>query len=338
MEIEKIMKKIKDGLTGDNEKDLQYLMGQMEKYKNHKLSKEIIRECGRLLYEHMPDDFRPRIDKLIDDEVLSYDSTIQKVRIAQRDGRYAEALSLLEELVQKVETMDWFKDDKVSEYHCFNEFFEEALYREYNKPTKVLRSPGFPLDTIYFQYGSLLLDVERPKDAESALITAMHWNPANANIALERAEACKRQGDIDAFFEHSVESFKYAFRPKYLARCFRNVGYYFSDKEMWEEAASCYSLSLQFDGSSELAISELYYIQERSGKNIDQLIDHDYTQRICKKYGFPFGADKTVIGLAYSYGKHFIKEGDNEGARYCLQIFYDLTGDENVKKEIDELS
>ena len=337
MKVDKIIKSITDGRTGDNEKDIQYLMEQTEKYKNHEFSKEILRECGRLLYERLPEGSKPRIDKIIDDEMLSYESTLQKVRAAQHERRYDEALSLIEELIKKTDNPEWFKDDKVSEYHCFHEFFEELLYREYAKPTKTLRNPGFPFDTIYFQYGSLLLDLKRPEDAELALITALRWNPANASIALERAEACKWQGNIDDFFKHSIESFKYAFRPKQLGRCFRNVGYYFSEKKMWKEAVSCLTLSLQFDRTSELAFSELYYVQDKSGEKAEQLIDHDFTQKMCKKYGIPFGINDTILELAYSYGNHFAKEGDNEGARYCWQILYDLTGDEKVKKMIEDL-
>ena len=224
-------------------------MKQKEKYKNHKYPKEIIRARGRLLYEYMPEENKRNLDKLIDDEALSYESVIKEVQALQRE--------------RKIEEMDWFKDDNVSEYHCFNEFFEEVLYKEYTKPTKKIRIPGFRLDTIYFQYGSILIDAKRFKDAENALVTAIHWNPANVDIALERAEACKLQGNLKAYFKHSIEAFKYAFRPKPLARCFRNIGYYFSEEEMWQEATCCYTLSLQFDRDSEVAFSELLYIQEK---------------------------------------------------------------------------
>lgn len=335
---EKIIKEIESNLTGDSEKDMQYLMEQKEKYKNHKYAKEIIRACGRLLYECTSEETKKNLDKVISDEALSYETTIKKVRALQHEGKYDEALVPMEDLVHKIEEMDWFKDDSVSEYHCFKEFFEEILFREYEKPTKTIRNPGFPLDTVYFQYGSLLIDAKRFKDAEKALITALHWNPANADIALERAEACKLQGNLEAFFKHSIEAFKYAFRPNYLARCFRNIGYYFSDKEMWKEATNCYTLSLQFDKDSEVAFSEILYIQEKSGKDAKQFVDSEFAKKTCKKYGFPFGPDKNILGLAYSYGKHFIEKGNKEGAEYCLQIVYDLTNDKTIAKQIEELS
>ena len=58
---------------------------------------------------------------------------------------------------------------------------------------------------------------------------------------------------------------------------------------------------------------------------------------IAKKYGFPVGADRDVLGLAFAYGKYFAEEGNNEAARYCWEILYDLTNDEKVRKMMDRL-
>ena len=44
MDFEKIMQEITSGLTGDGEKDIQYLMEQCEKYKDHEIDgKKIVR-------------------------------------------------------------------------------------------------------------------------------------------------------------------------------------------------------------------------------------------------------------------------------------------------------
>ena len=37
------------------------------------------------------------------------------------------------------------------------------------------------------------------------------------------------------------------------------------------------------------------------------------------------------------YGKHFAEQGDAAGARYCWQITYDLTDDEDIKAMMDKL-
>ena len=230
-----------------------------------------------------------------------------------------------------------FSDDQVSEYHCFNEFFEEALYEYHAEPSKDLRHATYPLDVIYTQYGSLLVDLNRPKDAEAALDKALRWNPADVKIMFERAETRKLQGDMQGFFQMTLDAFKYAFRPKQVARCFRNLGFYFTEKELWEESVACHTMSLQFDNQSNLAMSELYYIQQKAGKVIPPP-KMDRFREISEQYGFPAGADRDVLGLSYNYGKHFAEQGNTAAARYCWEITYDLTDDEEIKELIDKLT
>lgn len=336
MEFDKIMSGITSGLTGDSEKDIQYLNEQMEKYKDHDLAKEILRACGRLQFKCIPENKKAELNRVINNELTSYESVLEEVRFKQHEKKYDEALALMENLVRKFEAANMFDDDHVSEYHCFNEFFEEALYRMNAKPSKELRRAGFPLDLIYMQYGSLLIDLKRPKDAAAALATAMRWNPADAVIALEHAEAYKLQRDMESFFKLTIAIFKYAFRPKQVARCFRNLGYYFTEKELWEESVACYTMSLQFEKESTLAMSELYYIQQKAGKMIPPP-KMDVFRSISEMYGFPAGADPDVLGLSFAYGKYFAEKGDAAGARYCWQITYDLTDDEEIKRMIKAL-
>ncbi len=59
-DFESIMKEITRGLTGNFEQDISYLNEQMEKYKGHEYEKEILRACGRLIYEIMPEDKKKR--------------------------------------------------------------------------------------------------------------------------------------------------------------------------------------------------------------------------------------------------------------------------------------
>ena len=336
MDFEQIMREITSGLTGDGKKDMKYLMEQAEKYKDHEMGKEIVRAIGRLIAKCVPEDKIAELNRLINNDLTSYESVLEEIRFKQHEKKFDEALVLMEGMIQKLEDANMFTDDQVSEYHCFNEFFEEALYRMNAKPTRDLRQATYPFDEIYTLYGSLLIDLQRPKDAETALIKAMKWNPSDAQIAFEHAETYKIRGDMESFLKLTIKIFKCAFRPKQVARCFRNLGFYFIEKELWEEAVACFTMSLQFDKESTLAMSELYYIQQKAGRTIPTP-GMDQLKRYAEKYGFPVGADPDVLGLSFAYGKHFAEQGDAAGARYCWQITYDLTDDEDIRKMMDKL-
>ena len=77
-EFDKIMSEINSGLTGEPEKDLAFLNEQSEKYKKHKYSKEILRECGRLMYDVMPEDVRKKLDKVANDHFSRIDDSLSQ--------------------------------------------------------------------------------------------------------------------------------------------------------------------------------------------------------------------------------------------------------------------
>ncbi len=335
MSFDQIMDEITSGLTGDRDHDIPFLREQAEKHKDHEMAQEILRACGRLLFKYLTDEQKGELGRVVENHDLGYESVMEEVRFKIFQKKYGEALVLMEDLVEKVEKSGLFTDDRVSEYHCFDEFFEEALYRYFQEPEKTIRRASLRFDTIYLQYGSLLMDMKRYEDAQKALATAMRWNPASADIAFEHAETYKVMGDIDTFFHLTVDAFRYAFRPQQVARCLRNLGYYFVEKALWREAASCYAVSLQYDNESKQAMSELYYIQQKAG-DVGQASAEEM-RTIAEKYGFPLGPHDDVLGLAYSYGKHFCDEKDADGARYCLTIVYELTGADEIKQMIDAL-
>ncbi|MGN0270418.1 MAG: hypothetical protein ACI4CX_06955 [Candidatus Weimeria sp.] len=64
---------------------------------------------------------------------------------------------------------------------------------------------------------------------------------------------------------------------------------------------------------------------------------NDEIDECSKKYGFPDGSNDDVIGLAYTYVKHFLKEKKEKAARYCMEILYGLVPDKEIKKVIDSI-
>ncbi len=106
MEFDQIMREITHGLTGDGEKDIQYLKEQMEKYKDHDMAKEILRACGRLLFKCIPEDKKAELSRVINNELTSYDSVLEEVRFKQHEKKYDEALALMEDLVRKFEAVN----------------------------------------------------------------------------------------------------------------------------------------------------------------------------------------------------------------------------------------
>lgn len=335
-DFEEIMKEITGGLTGDPKQDMSYLQEQMEKYKDHEYGKEIIRACGRLLYKAMPDDMKEEIAGVIDKDAKGFDAALEEIRFNIYKKEYDKALKLMEAMVEKYEKLDMFADDEVSEYHDFKEIFEEILYKQIHNPEKEVRQAQVRYSEIYLQYGSLLFELQRYADAEAALKKAMRWNPSSAKIAFEHAETFKTRGMMDEYYAASREIFKIAFRPDELARCYRNLGYYYVEKDELQSAVCCEVFSLQFEKSN-LVQSELYYISTKDGSvNIDP--DIEMIKKCFAVNDIPFGPDDDIIGIAYQLTKMFMDKGQKEGAEYFISIILGFFENEELRAMYEEIS
>ena len=94
-------------------------------------------------------------------------------------------------------------------------------------------------------------------------------------------------------------------------------------------------MSQWFEKNSQNAQAELNYISSIAG-NIERP-SIDQIKLYSEKYGFPIGADKDIVQLAYVYGDSLEKDGQKQGAKYCFSIMYELTQEESIKKRIDSI-
>ena len=339
MVYDEIMQEITAGLSGDSKKDFKYLKKQCDKYKDSEYGREIVRACGRLMATLLTDEQKAEISKAMNNHDLGIEATLEEVRFNQYQKNFDKALSLLEPLVRKAEEMNengMFSDDKVSEYYCFDSLMEEILYSYYTKPEKDLRHSDIGYAKIYTQYGSLLIDLERWDDAQKALEKAREWDPASAYVIFELCETYKHKKQLDLYFDTMKDAFKYAYEPKTVARCYRNLGWYFVEKELYDEAMAVYVMSLQYE-QSDFVGSEMYYISQKTGKTVSQPTLEDI-KKVADKYGFPVGAHKDVVGIAYSMGRQALEADNKDMALFFLGIVYSLTEADEVGELLKKLN
>ncbi len=335
-ELDKILSEINSGLTGDSEKDIAFLNEQSKKYKKHKYSKEILRACGRLMYDVVPDDIRKKLDKVANDHFSKIEDSLNQAEQFLFKKDFNKALKLLEDLVFELDENQPYRDDEVSEYYNFEEYFEEVLFKELNNPEKEIRRVPVPYTRIYNMYGYTLYELDNFDEAKKCLEIGLGWNPVSFKLMSEYIEILKIKGDLENFFKLTINSFKIAFRPQNVARCFRNLGYYFAEKELYSETKAAYIMSLQFERNSEQALKELYYIDEKTNHKLEKPPIEKFKE-YSEQYGFPIGVDLNVLNLAYQCGIKSLENKNPDGARYFFSILYDLTHDPEIKAALDKL-
>ena len=336
LEFEYVMRKITAGLTGDPAKDIPYLKQMSETYKNSEYAKEILRACGRLMFSVLPDDKKAEISRLTENHLLGIESVLDEAQFNIYRQKFDVAKKILSAAVANVEKFNMYQDDAVSEYHSFNTLIEEILYTHIYNPKKDLRQAPEPLSNLYLTFGCVLFELKDFDAAEVALKKAMRWNPIDPRISFEYAELFKQNGDMNSFYKFTLQIFPRIYSSEHLARCYRNLGYYFVERRLWKVAAGCYLLSINYSTESKQAQSELWYIQQKAGENFSLPTPED-VKRFAEQYKFPLGADEDVVGIAVELGKHAFKNGQLDAAKYFFGIAYDLTNVDELKEILDTL-
>ena len=219
------------------------------------------------------------------------------------------------------------KDDETHIYTDFDEPFEEILFVSmYNTGGKKIVNINLPMLKTYTIAGCICNEFKQYDAARKALEVALQWNPVCFMTNMEYLETFKAQGEIEEFFEKTKAAFKIAFRGKYIARLYRNIGWYFSEKEMWQEAVNMFIISTAYGTNEEVLDSELEYIKEKGKFEIETPTPEELAE-FFKKYDIPCGADEDVVGIARAC-LEANKENEN-----AVRYFQDIL-DEIVLKTI----
>lgn len=336
MNFEEIMQKITKGLTSEPHHDVVYLQKKIEEYQGHKYEDKIVKACGSLIFEIMPKDLKEDLAKKFSNEDLDLVNCLEKVVENLINNKVELARKSLEEKIIEVERLGLFKEDKENEYRDFTGPIEEIIYKHLFNSKKLIRYAPEPYTRLYLTYGSLMFDLKEFSKAKESLLKARRWNPINSDIIFELAEINKALGNLPEFLKLTKEAFKTSYKSKQVARCYRNLGRYFIEKELYKPATICYVLSLQFEANHDIVEPELIYIESKLGPDFEQPTK-ELVEQYAKEYDFPTWASEDVIGLSISYAKDALTKKDYIAARYFLNIVFDLTKSKEVKEKLAEI-
>lgn len=334
-DFDTIMGEITAGLTGDSSIDMQYLRQKTEEYRDSDYAQEIARACGRLIFSIMPEEDKAKLEQLVQNHVSSVSSVIEEAQFNMFQRKFDVAHDMLAKMTEKLEALNMYQDDAVSEYHTFNSPVEEVIYVNLYEPKKDIRRATEPYSILYLTLGSVLFELGEIENAKLALEKAIRWNPIDPQITFEYAEIHKKQGDLEKFLQLTKIAFSHSYSEEHLARCYRNFGYYFIEKKLWKGAAGCYMFSTQFDQDSKQAQSELWYIEQNAGTDFAPPTEEEIVD-FFREHDIPIGASHDIVEILLGLGNS-AKEADAiDFARHCYELAYGLTGAEQIKAMLDE--
>ena len=287
-ELDTIIKSITDNLTGESQKDIKYLQGCIELYRDHPLHREISRACSQLLYKLMPEESRQHFADLFSKAFEKFRKDLEEARKRATAQDFDGARKVLEPHLQEAEHSALFQPDSEVEFRSFAEPMEMVVYRQFFHPKKKIQQAPFPFHLLYLTLGELELAQGRTKAARKALEKGLKWDPASAPVRACYLAVLKEEEDW--------ESFGQAFRPKDLARCYQNEGILLLRREDWQGARYAFLLSLNY-GETETVKAQLETAVQKLGKDLAPASQEELTA-FAEKQGIPLGPNVEILRLA----------------------------------------
>ncbi|MBQ6629041.1 MAG: hypothetical protein IJH65_09520 [Methanobrevibacter sp.] len=329
-----IINEIKANLGENKDLNRKYLSSQIEKYKDHPYNKEIVREISRMMWDCLSDEEKEEFIEISDNENPIMD-ILNEISEFIEVGEYKKALDKLNRFMESFPGM--FEDDRVSEYHSFTNPLEELLFRKYIGAKKEVRliPDNKPLLDLYYIYGFLLLENNQLEEAEENLKKANKINPVSARIILELSEIYKKHTpSFNQFYIYTTEALTYSYYPNDIARCYRNLAYYYIEENRLDVATAFLKYSMTFEMSI-MAYSELHYIESK-GQNIDMGLEDAI--EIIKKQNIQLGVNPFILETMNELAKEYENNQLFNRAIYFYELMFNLTNDEKTAEKIKNLT
>ena len=265
MTTDEIMKKIREGLTGEYSVDMVYLESQADKYRSAKNAKEIGSAIADLAYEILPDDKREVLNKMMYIDGKRLDVVFAEANKLIQEKKIEESFKLTEALYTKIRMN--YRETESEVYLSFRNTLEHQLYLYFYRPSKKLVRPVFDLSQMILLHGYNLLELNRAEEAARVINDAIRYNPMNTDAYFELAECYKSLRDHDQLLSVIKETLEVAVTPVQISRCYCNLGFYCVEVKDYDRAVCFYYESLIY-AEHPFVPGELHHIYTITKKKI----------------------------------------------------------------------
>ena len=305
-------------------------MNQIKKYANHENADEITGEIFDMLWIRLSDWEQEEFQRVANDENPLKDA-YDKVNEYIRNDDFESALEYLDSFFLSFNF--GFQDNDLIEYHTFLNIIEKSLFDFYFDTYKRIRYiPEYlPYVEIHYLYAVLLIEFGRFDEADDILDNVLRLNPVSTHLLFEKCEIFKFRKDLESLYECSIDILKYAYLSEVIGKAYRNLGFYFTEKEDYEAATALYSFSLSFDFSQE-ALSAIKDIQVLG---YDKPINENRILEILYNNNIQLGYDPHILNIISDLIREEKSKDDLIG---LYNILYDLTKDEDILKKLNKLN
>ena len=262
---------------------------------------------------------------------MSYQEKITTIEAKIKNKEFYSAEQDLLQIIndEKIKNVE---DDKYI-YYSFYNYIETLIYwKKYNPSKKILQTEN-NIANVYYLLGFINFETKNYGNAIQYLDKAIEWNPVNSRIRLEKADALRNIGEIERYRIEIEKTYPYIYESSYMAKYYRELGWYYSEKKIFDLANALYTQSVSFL-NTDLAKNELMYIAQQEHREA-RFSTKEEISKLFKEYNIPFGISNEITQFIYEDSQNLLKEKKVQLANYLYRALYDITLDKKFMLYVD---
>ena len=332
MEQNKILEALESKLSGDMEKDYQFLIQEATHFVKLGLN-DLVTPILNLLEKRYGEDGKKFIINKAKATQDRRRNMYKEVVIHEQKKEYQKAQELIVKLIDTFPTKrNLSPEHKLVSFH---NLFENAYYEiAINKGKQKLYKLEEPLTTYYFHLGYILFQMEDYEETVKMLDIGLQYNETSVDTIILKGEAYYHLGKIDSFLDNITLALSHAYNRFHMANCYYQLSRYYLSIGDKLVASACYHLSRNYVRSEQ--VDNLYNdIQLMAGESVDpsnlqQMKDTLDSRKI------QFGPHPRVLSTLKRLVDDEKTKSNPRLMKYFLSIIFDLTRDPKVKEELDK--
>ena len=332
MNNEKILEAVESKMSGDIDKDYDFLLQEATHFVKLGLP-DLVTPILSLLEKKYGEDGKKFIISKAKATQEKRKQMYKEAVILEQKKEYTKAQEIIVKLIDTFPTKRNLKDNQ--KLVSFHNLFENAYYEMViNKGQQKLYRLEEPLTTYYFHLGYILFQLEDYEEAIKMLNIGLQYNEASVDTIILKGEAYYHLGRVDLFLDNITLALTHAYNRFHMANCYFQLARYYLSIGNKQVALACYYLSVNYVKSEQ--IDSLHNdILMLAGESIDPT-DVKKMKEVLDLHKIQFGPSPKVLSTL----KRIIEEDRTKSnprlMKYFLSIAYDLTKDPAIKEELNQ--
>lgn len=347
--MEEKIELIKQNLTGDVEKDIEFLnslynqeaqiieeasatidaINIIAEAIQNEISNEETEEESEEVEETKTEEENEKElkEKEINDLLIQVNQLIE-------EGNDEEALSKIEGAIDKIEEMD-NKSDENTIYCSFGSEFERELFERIFAGEKEVKTTTYANDTLYVIYAKMLIAQNKRIKAMTAIDRAIYWNFLNREARTLKLEMYLDKNSVVKYLETVRKLQKISYTPEHLADCYNRYAYIFNELNDTKSAYAMYRISYSYF-QNEL-VENVIRAYEESNPELKEMTIEEIIY-LAEENDVEFGPNVNIIKAHRDITKEYIEQGEINIARELLRDDYIMTGNEEIAELYNQIS